>query len=53
MDQAQRKQEKQDRQQECAKALAELLTQFDCDLVARPQIAPDGRIIATVQLVAK
>lgn len=36
-----------------AEAVQAALTEHGCDLVAVPQIAPDGRIVAVVQIVAR
>jgi len=38
---------------ECGRRLAELLQEYNCDLVAVPQFSQDGRIVAVIQLVAK
>lgn len=48
----QREQERALREQECMERVTALLHEFDCTLIARPQIV-DGRIVAVVQLVAK
>ncbi len=45
--------DRQRRTQECGKRLAELLAEYDCDLVAQPQFTQDGRVVAVVQLIAK
>jgi hypothetical protein len=37
---------------ECNTKLAELLKAYDCRIVAMPQITADGRIVATMQIVA-
>lgn len=36
-----------------SKAIQDVLTANKCDLIGVPQIAPDGRIIALVQIVAR
>lgn len=36
-----------------AEAVQEALVEHGCDLVAVPQIAPDGRVVAVVQIVAR
>jgi len=36
-----------------AEAVQAALTEHGCDLVAVPQIAPDGRVVAVVQIVAR
>lgn len=36
-----------------AEAVAAVLAEYGCDLVALPQFAPDGRVVAVVQLVAR
>jgi hypothetical protein len=43
----------QQRAQEAAERMAELLKELDCDMVAVPQITADGRIVATIQIVAR
>jgi hypothetical protein len=45
--------DKQRRVQAAAKAVQDALAEYACDLVAVPQIAPDGRIVAVVQIVAR
>ena len=45
--------EKQRRTQEASRSIQESLTKYNCDLLAVPQIAPDGRIIAVVQIFAR
>lgn len=45
--------DRQRRLAECRQKVQELLDEYNCDLVAVPQIAADGRIVAIVQLVAK
>ena len=46
-------QDKQRRVQAAAAAVQAALREHDCDLVAVPQIAPDGRIVAVVQIIAR
>lgn len=41
------------RAEAAAKAIQAVLTEYECDLVAAPQITQDGRISAIVQLVAR
>lgn len=41
------------RSQQCGKELAELMKKHNCDLVAVPQLTPDGRTVAYVQIVAR
>lgn len=36
-----------------AEAVQAALREHNCDLVAVPQIAPDGRLVAVVQIVAR
>jgi hypothetical protein len=43
---------RQQRVRECGEKLAALLTEYNCDLIATPQIV-DGRIVAVVQIVSK
>lgn len=46
----------QDKQQRVAAALAAIhavLREHECDLISVPQVTPDGRIIAVVQVVAR
>lgn len=43
---------KEEKLQQCASKLAELLAEYGCDLVATPKIV-DGRIVAIIQLVSK
>ena len=45
--------DKQRRIKAAAKAVQAALAEHGCDLVAVPQIAPDGRVVAVVQLVAR
>lgn len=45
--------DKQERVQAVANAVQAVLTEHRCDLLAVPQIAPDGRIVAAVQIVAR
>ena len=46
-------QDKQRRIKLAAEAVQAALAEHGCDLVALPQIAADGRIVAVVQLVAR
>lgn len=46
-------QDKQRRIKLAAEAVQAALAEHGCDLVALPQIAPDGRVVAVVQLVAR
>lgn len=46
-------QDKQRRAMLAAEAVQASLAEHGCDLVAVPQIAPDGRIVAAVQIVAR
>jgi hypothetical protein len=45
--------DRQQRIQAAAEAVQAVLAQHRCALVAVPQIAPDGRIVAVVQIVAR
>jgi len=45
--------DKQRRIKAAAEAVQAALAEHGCDLVALPQIAPDGRVVAMVQLVAR
>lgn len=36
-----------------AESVQAALAEYGCDLVAVPQIAPDGRVVAVVQIVAR
>lgn len=45
--------DKQRRINAAAEAVAAALREHNCDLVALPQIAADGRIMAVVQIVAR
>ena len=45
--------DKQRRVKAAAEAVAAVLTEHGYDLVAVPQIAPDGRVVAVVTLVAR
>jgi len=45
--------DKQRRVKAAAEAVAAALQEHQCDLVALPQIAADGRIVAVVQIVAR
>ena len=45
--------DKQRRMKLAAEAVQAALAEHGCDLVAVPQIAPDGRVVAVVQLVAR
>lgn len=45
--------DKQRRIKAAAEAVQAALQEHQCDLVALPQIAADGRVVAVVQLVAR
>lgn len=45
--------DRQRRAQTALEAIEATLAAHACELVAIPQIAPDGRIVAVVQLIAK
>ena len=45
--------DKQRRMKLAAEAVQAALAEHGCDLLAVPQIAPDGRVVAMVQLVAR
>ncbi len=45
--------DKQRRVRAAADAVQAALAEYQCDLVAMPQITPDGRIVAVVQIVAR
>lgn len=45
--------DKQRRVQAAAEAIQVALREHNCDLVALPQIAADGRVVAVVQIVAR
>lgn len=45
--------DKQRRVNAAAQAVQDALREHECDLIALPQIAADGRIVAVVQIVAK
>ena len=45
--------DRQQRIKAAAEAVQVALAEHGCDLVAVPQIAPDGRVVAVVQLVAR
>ena len=45
--------DKQRRVKLAAEAVQAALQEHQCDLVALPQIAADGRVVAVVQLVAR
>ena len=45
--------DRQTRVNSAAAAIQEILKAQNCDLFAQPQIAPDGRVIAQVQIVAR
>ena len=45
--------DKQRRVKAAAEAVQAALAEHGCDLVALPQIAPDGRVVAVVQIVAR
>ena len=46
-------QDKQRRVEAAAAAVQAALREHGCDLVAVPQLTPDGRVVAVVQLVAR
>jgi pyruvate/2-oxoglutarate dehydrogenase complex dihydrolipoamide acyltransferase (E2) component len=46
-------QDRQRRIKAAAEAVQAALAEHGCDLLAVPQIAPDGRVVAMVQLVAR
>lgn len=41
------------RVQKAADAVAAILREHDCDLIAVPQLTPDGRVTAVVQIAAR
>lgn len=43
---------RQQRVRQCGEKLATLLQEYNCDLIATPQIV-DGKIVAVIQLVSK
>ncbi len=45
--------DRQRRIKAAAEAVQAALAEHGCDLVALPQFAPDGRVVAVVQLVAR
>jgi len=45
--------DEQRRMTAAAQAIKEVLAEHRCEIVAVPQIAQDGRIVAVVQVVAK
>lgn len=45
--------DRQRRMKLAAEAVQAALAEYGCDLLAVPQIAPDGRVVAVVQLVAR
>lgn len=45
--------DKRQRVAAATEAVRAILLEYQCDIVAIPQIAPDGRIVALVQVVAK
>ena len=45
--------DKQRRVKAAAEAVQAALAEHQCDLVALPQIAADGRVVAVVQIVAR
>ena len=45
--------DKQRRVKAAAEAVQAALQEHQCDLVALPQIAADGRVVAVVQIVAR
>ena len=44
---------RQKRLKECNEAVERMLRFYNCDLIAIPRFAPDGRIVADVRLVPK
>lgn len=46
-------QDRQARSQAAAAAIQAALQEHECDLVALPQFAADGRVLAVVQIVAR
>lgn len=45
--------DQQKRARACGEAVAAVLREHNCDLVAVPQIAADGRVVAVVQIAAR
>ena len=45
--------DKQARMKAALEAVQAALAEHNCELVATPQFAPDGRVVAVVQIVAK
>ena len=45
--------DKQQRMKAALEAVQAVLVEHNCELVATPQFAPDGRVVAVVQIVAK
>lgn len=43
---------KEEKVKECGEKLAALMAEYNCDLVAIPQIV-EGKIVAVIQLVSK
>lgn len=43
---------RQQRVKQCGEKLATLLQEYNCDLVATPQVV-DGKIVAVIQLLSK
>lgn len=51
--QAMLKADQQRRSEAAGAALRAILEQYTCDLVAVPRLTTDGRIVATIQVVAR
>lgn len=45
--------DKERRVKAAAEAIQATLAEYQCDLIATPQIAPDGRIVGSVQIMAR
>lgn len=45
--------DKKHRAELCFTEISKLLAAYRCDIVAQPQITPDGRIVAPVTIIAK
>lgn len=43
----------QQRVERCARRIQQIVQEEGCDLVARPVITPDGRVVAEVQIIAR
>ncbi len=44
---------KEDRVEQAAQAIQDILKQYHCAIIAVPSLTNDGRIVATVQIVAR